>query len=176
MLHLHHSLSIHTNHLHNPSIFFLSHSSTSVSCSGLKRWDIIKNTRKRRKKFPLVEAVEKDSEFEVDQDKAREALRKLDEKLQSISQKKIDPPKIRATDLSRDSFQMTEENKDLSGSFLNSLAFGLLLFTIFYNILFVTVIKPAVDGPDSIPEIDLTLETLQAAPLQQLLSIPRVSK
>lgn len=81
-----------------------------------------------------------------------------------------------ATDLSRDSFQMTEENKDLSGSFLNSLAFGLLLFTIFYNILFVTVIKPAVDGPDSIPEIDLTLETLQAAPLQQLLSIPRVSK
>lgn len=81
-----------------------------------------------------------------------------------------------ATDLSRDSFQMTEESKDLSGSFLNSLAFGLLLFTIFYNILFVTVIKPAVDGPDSIPEIDLTLETLQAAPLQQLLSVPRVSK
>lgn len=95
MLHLHHSLSIPTNNLQNPSIFFLSHSITSVSCSGLKRWGIIKNSRKRRKKFPLVEAVEKDSEFEVDQDKAREALRKLDEKLQSISQKQIDPPKIR---------------------------------------------------------------------------------
>ncbi|GFP98790.1 hypothetical protein PHJA_002022900 [Phtheirospermum japonicum] len=40
-------------------------------------------------------AVDKDSEFEVDPDKAREALRKLDDQLQSLSQKKANPPKIR---------------------------------------------------------------------------------
>lgn len=40
-------------------------------------------------------AVERESEFEVDPDKAREALRKLDQQLESISQKQVDPrPKI----------------------------------------------------------------------------------
>ncbi|XP_060216035.1 uncharacterized protein LOC132643588 [Lycium barbarum] len=155
MLHFHHSLSHHTNSLHNPSIFLLTHPSTSVSVSGLARWNIIFKKRRRNKQYPLVEAVEKDSEFEVDQDKAREALRKLDEQLQSISQKQIDPPKIRATDVSRASREMTEVTSDPEGSFLTSLAFGLLLFTIFYNILFTAVIKPAIDGPETVAEIDL---------------------
>ncbi|KAJ8543806.1 hypothetical protein K7X08_025424 [Anisodus acutangulus] len=148
MLHFHHCLSLHRNLLHNPSILFLTHPSTSFSSY------LFKNIS-RRKIIPLVEAVEKDSEFEVDQDKAREALRKLDEQLQSISQKQIDPPKIRATDVTRASSQLAEDNKAPEGSFLTSLAFGLLLFTIFYNILFSTVIKPAIDGPETIAEIDL---------------------
>lgn len=41
------------------------------------------------------QAVERESEFEVDPDKAREALRKLDQQLESLSQKQLDPrPKI----------------------------------------------------------------------------------
>ncbi|MCD7473426.1 hypothetical protein HAX54_015290 [Datura stramonium] len=155
MLQFHHCLSLHIHKkpLPNPSIFFLSHSTTSVSGSIFERWDSFKS--RRRRKIRLVEAVEKDSEFEVDPDKAREALRKLDEQLQSLSQKQIDPPKIRATDVTRASSQVTEDASNLEGSFLTSLAFGLLLFTIFYNILFTTVIKPAIDGPETVAEIDL---------------------
>lgn len=57
--------------------------------------------------------------------------------------------------MTRASSQVTEDTRDPEGSFLTSLAFGLLLFTIFYNILFTTVIKPAVDGPETVAEIDL---------------------
>ncbi|KAM3327430.1 hypothetical protein P3S67_002556 [Capsicum chacoense] len=149
MLLFHHCLSLHTNTLHNPSIY-----SISLSASIFERWDSFMNTRRRRK-ICLVEAVEKDSEFEIDADKAREALRKLDEQLQSLSQKQIDPPKIRATDVTRASREVTESTNDLEGSFLTTLAFGLLLFTIFYNILFSTVIKPAIDGPETVAEVDL---------------------
>lgn len=62
---------------------------------------------------------------------------------------------LAATDVTRASSQVTEDTSDPEGSFLTSLAFGLLLFTIFYNILFTTVIKPAVDGPETVSEIDL---------------------
>lgn len=99
MLHFHHCLSLHTNLLNNPSIFFfLTHPNISVS----RRWDLFnKNKRRRRRRnFPLVKGVEKDSEFEIDPDKAREALRKLDEQLQTLSQKQIDPPKIRGNSVS----------------------------------------------------------------------------
>lgn len=111
--------------------------------------------KKNRRRIRLVAAVEKDSEFEIDPEKAREALRKLDDQLQTLSQKQIDPPKIRATDVTRASSQVTEGTRDLEGSFLTSLAFGLFVFTIFYNILFITVIKPAIDGPEKVAEIDL---------------------
>jgi hypothetical protein len=36
---------------------------------------------------------------------------------------------------------------EISESFLALLAGGLVLFTIFYNVLFITVIKPSIDGP-----------------------------
>ncbi|CAN4119874.1 unnamed protein product [Withania somnifera] len=158
MLHFHRCLSIHTNPLNNPSISLLIHSTTSVSGSSFDRWDLFKSSR-RRKRIHLVKAMEKDSEFEIDPDKARDALRKLDEQLQSLSQKQIDPPKIRATDVTRASRQMTEDTNNLEGSFLTSLAFCLLLFTIFYNILFTTVIKPAIDGPETVAEVDLYAST-----------------
>lgn len=94
MLHFHHCLSFHTN---NPSIFFfLTHTTTSVSSSSFEQWGLFKKNRRR---IRLVAAVEKDSEFEIDPEKAREALRKLDDQLQTLSQKQIDPPKIRGNSI-----------------------------------------------------------------------------
>lgn len=40
-------------------------------------------------------AMEEDDDFEVDMDKARAALRKLDEQFKSLSEKQTTPPKIR---------------------------------------------------------------------------------
>ncbi|XP_050274959.1 uncharacterized protein LOC126717349 [Quercus robur] len=112
---------------------------------------------KKRRSHPssfsscIVHAVEKDSQhFEVDPDKAREALQKLDQQLQSLSQKQIKPPKIRASEVDLKEAQMTEEMPEISESFLVNSAVALFLFTIFYNILFITVIKPAIDGPDRV--------------------------
>ncbi|GKU94030.1 hypothetical protein SLEP1_g7570 [Rubroshorea leprosula] len=52
---------------------------------------------------------------------------------------------------------------EVSGSFLTYLAGGLLIFTVFYNILFYTVIKPGIDGQESPP---MTNETESEAILQ----------
>ncbi|RVW85440.1 hypothetical protein CK203_039041 [Vitis vinifera] len=41
--------------------------------------------------------------------------------------------------------QMREEPVELSGSFLAYSALALLIFTIFYNVLFLTVIQPSID-------------------------------
>lgn len=49
----------------------------------------------RFKKSKRNNAADRESEFETDPEKAREALRKLDEQLQSLSTKKVSPPKIR---------------------------------------------------------------------------------
>ena len=45
---------------------------------------------------------------------------------------------------------MTEKMPEISESFLVNSAVALFLFTIFYNVLFITVIKPAIDGPDRV--------------------------
>ncbi|KAG6682737.1 hypothetical protein I3842_13G157800 [Carya illinoinensis] len=95
----------------------------------------------------IVRAVEKDShQFEVDPDKAREALQELDQQLQSFSEKKISLPKIRASDVKFTKEQMTDQ-EEFSDSYLAYSAIGLVLFTILYNIFFETVIKAAVDIP-----------------------------
>ncbi|OWM73504.1 hypothetical protein CDL15_Pgr026603 [Punica granatum] len=96
-------------------------------------------------------------QYEIDQDKAREALSKLDQQLESLSKKPIPSPKIRASDvkLSRDRTATEEDATELSGSFLAYLTVALLVFTIFYNVLFYTVIKPSIDGPEYTPEIPL---------------------
>lgn len=50
-------------------------------------------------------------------------------------------------DLSRISFQETQESVNLlSGSSLTYLASGLLFFTLVYNVVFIMVIKPSIDG------------------------------
>lgn len=52
-----------------------------------------------------------------------------------------------ATELKQWSYEGGEEDSDISGSFWAYAAAFLLLFTIFYNIFFLTVIKPSIDIP-----------------------------
>ncbi|KAL3752136.1 hypothetical protein ACJRO7_012886 [Eucalyptus globulus] len=120
---------------------------------------------KRRARFAVVRAVEEDSkQFEVDQDKAREALQQLDQQLQSLSQKRTPSPKVKASDVRLASDQTTGEGgMEISGSLLSYTAGGLLLFTFLYNLLFYSVIKPSIDGPDYPPETPITTQASEAA-------------
>ncbi|KAI3449971.1 hypothetical protein Pfo_006636 [Paulownia fortunei] len=129
---------------------------------------------RRNGNFGPLSAVEKDSGFEVDPDKAREALRKLDEQLQSLSKKQVDPPKIRALDLNKASPRLTEETSEFSGSFLAYAASALLVFTIFYNIIFLTVIKPSIDGEEPVSATSIIKDTQEGASLKQLSTSPEV--
>lgn len=55
---------------------------------------------KRRRGRTTVHAVEKDSQqFEVDPDKAKQALKQLDLQLESLSKKQVSTPKIKGTPL-----------------------------------------------------------------------------
>ncbi|XP_010278964.1 PREDICTED: uncharacterized protein LOC104612988 [Nelumbo nucifera] len=131
---------------------------------------------KNRKRNSSLRAVEKESQFELDQEKAREALKKLDEQLQTLSQKEISPPKKRvsSSNLVSDPRQardlMREEMPEFSGSYLAYSAFALLIFTIFYNVFFITVIKPFVDGPESAPAPTVIRDTPNAVMVQKLSS------
>nr|GMC75512.1 adrenodoxin-like protein 2, mitochondrial isoform X1 [Ipomoea batatas] len=169
LLHLHPCISLQKHPIFSPpSLFFNSHNKASVSAFGVGRWEALKKSR-RRGQGPPLRAAEKDSDYEVDPDKALEALRKLDEQLQSLAQKKPDPPppKIRASDVNGTPSRMTQvpEAKEITSSDLVNLAFVL---TILYNVFFLAVIKPAVDGPEDIaPEITSVLETQQdSSPFQ----------
>ncbi|OIW20468.1 hypothetical protein TanjilG_11869 [Lupinus angustifolius] len=97
-----------------------------------------------------VHAVKEDSEkYEVDTDKAREALRELDKQLQSFSNKQVSSPKVRVSDVKLTEEQAnvdTNKKLEISDSFLAYVAASLVLFTMFYNVLFYTVIKPSIDG------------------------------
>ncbi|KAK7305311.1 hypothetical protein VNO77_43215 [Canavalia gladiata] len=99
----------------------------------------------------IVHAVKEDpqsQQYEVDPDKAREALKKLDEQIQSFSTKQVSSPKVKVSDVKLTEEQSSGSEKlEISDSFLANLAAGLFLFTIFYNVLFYTVIKPSIDGP-----------------------------
>ncbi|XVF69623.1 hypothetical protein PTKIN_Ptkin11bG0096300 [Pterospermum kingtungense] len=101
----------------------------------------------------MVHAVDEDSQqFEVDPQKAKEALQQLDQQLQTLSKKQRSTPKIRASDVKLTRDEMVEDSPEISVSFLTYLTVGLLIFTIFYNVLFFAVIKPSIDGPESAPE------------------------
>ncbi|KAI3964416.1 hypothetical protein MKX01_028751 [Papaver californicum] len=120
-------------------------------------------TKRRRKSLiflPPLYAVENDSEFELDRKmKAREALKQLDNQLQSLTTKKgiTQPPNMRRVsssppnnldakaDIDRD--MMREPPPEYSDSFFAYSAFALLFISVFYNVLFLTVIKPSIDGP-----------------------------
>ncbi|KAL2510835.1 Nuclear transcription factor Y subunit A-1 [Abeliophyllum distichum] len=161
MLNLQHSISppaIASSSFHN------NKQQKSVSLCGFRIWGSDELKKRRR----ILNAVEKDSEFEVDPDKAREALKKLDEQIQSLSKKQVVPPKIRASSLGRTSRQMKEETTDFSGSFLGYVAFALLVFTIVYNVIFLTVIKPSVDGPEPVLDTPTVNEAEEPESLQQL--------
>uniref|UniRef100_A0A6N2MKI2 Uncharacterized protein n=1 Tax=Salix viminalis TaxID=40686 RepID=A0A6N2MKI2_SALVM len=126
----------------------------------------------------IVHAVEKDSQkYEIDSGKAKEALQKLDQQLQAFSDKQISSPKIRASDVKLTRDEVTEEVPEVSGSFLVYTAAALFLFTIFYNIFFLTVLQPSVDGPlpkrepEPIPEITAT--TMERNPPKEaILQLP----
>ncbi|XP_026431736.1 uncharacterized protein LOC113328951 [Papaver somniferum] len=117
-------------------------------------------TKRRRKSLVFlkpVNAVENDSEFEIDRKKkAQEALKQLDNQLQSLTTT-TPPPNIRRVSSSRpsnldskadiDRDMMREPPPEYSDSFFGYSAFVLLFISVFYNILFLTVIKPSIDGP-----------------------------
>ncbi|KAL8480075.1 hypothetical protein ACS0TY_026354 [Phlomoides rotata] len=115
----------------------------------------------RRLHLQVVKAVEKDSE-ERDIVKAREALRKLDDQLLSLSNKQLSTPKIRAKDLKQTSLRGKEEaSEEITGSFLTYTASFLLVFTIIYNVVFLTIIKPSVDGPETLQYANIKNEAPQ---------------
>ncbi|XP_010502181.1 PREDICTED: uncharacterized protein LOC104779515 [Camelina sativa] len=121
--------------------------------------------KKKRHLMRIVQATERDDSssssssssssqrFEIDRDKAREALKQLDQQIESQADEKpriiikTSPDVVRTNDPI-----MFEEPPEMSGSFLATSAFVLLALTLFYNILFITVIKPSMDGPESVPE------------------------
>ncbi|KAK4408273.1 hypothetical protein Sango_0408300 [Sesamum angolense] len=162
MLHLRHYTS---PPLHPSSSSTVNKQKNSIFSSGFTvfRDDELAGLKKIRRNDSL-NAVENDSGFEVDPDKAREALRKLDDQLQSLSKKQVNPPKIRAVDLNQSSSVEKEETSDFSGSLLAYIATGLLLFTIFYNVIFLAVIKPSIDGPDVVPSASMVEKALEGAP------------
>ncbi|KAK7301843.1 hypothetical protein RJT34_12719 [Clitoria ternatea] len=100
----------------------------------------------------IVRAVKGDSQsekYEVDQDKAKEALKKLDDQIQSLSNKQPPSPKLRVSEVKVPEVEGRGRGNDkveITDSFLTNVAVGLLLFTIFYNVLFYSVIKPSIDG------------------------------
>ncbi|KAJ6845072.1 uncharacterized protein M6B38_290280 [Iris pallida] len=108
---------------------------------------------------PLRSAVEKEGESEVEFDRARarEALQKLDQQLQSLSDqeallKKTRPPSpYQEPNLERDFVtgrKRTDEMPEISGSYLAYSAVALLILTIFNNIVFNSFVKPSIDGPE----------------------------
>ncbi|MQL96378.1 hypothetical protein Taro_029051 [Colocasia esculenta] len=129
-------------------------------CRGFSSGDVDGARSPARRRAKRWAAVERDSEFEIDRDKAREALEKLDQQLKALSEKETGPPKRRAPPSSSSSYSdfdpdenrmigMRAEEPEFSGSFLAYSAVALLVLSIVNNILFNVFIKPSVD--DEVP-------------------------
>lgn len=118
----------------------------------------------------IVCARETDSQqFEVDPDKARQALQELDQQLQSFSKKQVTSPKKKVQDMKLPRSQMRGEMTEISGALLANSAVVLFIFSIFYNVLFYAVIKPSIDGPlPSSISSDFEKESTEPSVLQQL--------
>nr|VDC68731.1 unnamed protein product [Brassica rapa] len=134
-------------------------------------WHVHGGFMEKKKKHlnGIVRATERDDSppssssssqrFEIDRDKARQALKQLDQQIESQADEKPRTFVKTSSDVVRTSSGgsssmdpfMFEEPPEMSGSFLTTTAFLLLAFTLFYNILFFTVIKPSMDGPESVP-------------------------
>ncbi|TYJ96134.1 uncharacterized protein E5676_scaffold182G001000 [Cucumis melo var. makuwa] len=121
--------------------------------------------------FSILCARESDSQqFEVDPDKARQALQELDQQLQSFSKKQVSSPKKKVVqDMNLPRSQMRGEMTEIPGTLLANSAVVLFIFSIFYNVLFYTVIKPSIDGPlPSSISSDFEKESTRPSVLQQL--------
>lgn len=168
-----HSVSLHNPPLSLPPLPLARNGKTPICTFSLGGEDKLKKARTFSSSS--IQAVQNDpQEFEFDPVKARESLKKLDQQLSSLSQKPVTSPKkkVAAPDMNFTRDQMREDMPEISESFLAYSAFALVVFTIFYNILFYTVIQPSVDGPESIPATSVIREAPKAAVLQQLLTIP----
>lgn len=73
---------------------------------------------------------------------------------------------ISASDVKLTRDEMTEEAPEVSGSVLVYTAAALFLFTIFYNIFFLTVLQPSVDGPLPKPEPE-TIQAITATTMER---------
>jgi hypothetical protein len=73
---------------------------------------------------------------------------------------------ISASDVKLTRDEMTEEVPEVSGSVLVYTAAALFLFTIFYNIFFLTVLQPSVDGPLPKPEPE-TIQAITATTMER---------
>nr|XP_043612870.1 uncharacterized protein LOC122584862 [Erigeron canadensis] len=116
------------------------HHPSRVSGFGFYRW--CRWNKKRRDNY---RAVERDSEYEIDPEVAREALRKLDQQLQKQTKPVPKPKASNPYDLREEATTNVQD----TGSYLPITFFGLLIFTIVYNIIFIKVIKPSIDGPQA---------------------------
>ncbi|XP_047165433.1 uncharacterized protein LOC124834711 [Vigna umbellata] len=116
--------------------FITNPSFSSSSCFGIVRASLKEDSQSQQ--------------YEVEPEKAREALKKLDEQMQSLSSKKqpSNASKLnKISEMKLPTEQRIDKDKlEISDSFLGSVAGVLILFTIFYNVLFYTVIKPSIDG------------------------------
>lgn len=114
------------------------------------------------------EEKDESTQFEIDPETAREALKKLDQQFQSLSQKtqpsvkseeeknkkKKSNPLLTSSDPSyidsdvgmRRKIGREQDMPELSGSFLGYSAAILLAITFLTNILFIVFVKPAFDG------------------------------
>ncbi|PIA48391.1 hypothetical protein AQUCO_01400773v1 [Aquilegia coerulea] len=112
----------------------------------------VKFKTSRTSNYSPLCAVEKESDLELDQDKAREALEKLDQQLQSLSKKQVTKPRKKVitpiVEYDREKQTMMKEDMpDFSDSYFAFSALALLALTIMYNLFFITIIKPSIDGP-----------------------------
>ncbi|XP_072987018.1 uncharacterized protein [Typha latifolia] len=118
--------------------------------------------RSRRRLSPPNASMEKEeTQVEIDREKAREALQKLDQQLQGLSQqesppRKRPPPAVSEPNLDRDMItgRRMEEMPAISGSYVAYTAVALVVLTIFNNIMFNLFVKPSVDGKEQIVKIE----------------------
>ncbi|CAK9183461.1 unnamed protein product [Ilex paraguariensis] len=110
MLHLQRLLPLQAHQLLASPLSLINKRGLWVSGFGLDSCEF----KRKGTNFHSQCAVEKDSEFEVDPEKAREALRKLDQQLQSLSEKPTNPPKIRELRLGfKITYSASEDPKNL---------------------------------------------------------------
>ncbi|XP_008786135.2 uncharacterized protein LOC103704561 isoform X2 [Phoenix dactylifera] len=121
-----------------------------------------RSSRRRFSPPPSGAAEKEESQFEIDREKAREALQKLDQQLQTLSQgeslPKKRPSSSSLSDLNLERDRMTgmriDEMPEISGSYLSYIAVALVILTIFNNIIFNAFIKPSVDGNEQASKIE----------------------
>ncbi|WOL07690.1 hypothetical protein Cni_G16437 [Canna indica] len=157
-----HSLLVHHRPAFLPSVLDAIISFNTVGALGLHKRRCYSCSRKVHRSFPVIGAAgrEEAPPFEVDRDKAREALQQLDQQLENLAQQQALPKKKRPSppafdpNLERDLIMgRTEDMPEFSGSSVAYTTVALVLLTVLNNILFNVFIKPSVDGNEQITEI-----------------------